>query len=138
MLTAIPESKSAKGQLFRRRWLPVWSLLLGVLIFTAMAIGGNLTWGFVTLGLFLAFSALFWFGEGNETIGGLAGPRRDERWAMINQRATAFAGTIVILILIGGWVVELAQGHDGSPYSLIMGAATVAYFGAALWLRFRS
>jgi hypothetical protein len=86
----------------------------------------------------LPISALFYFGARNETIGGLAEPRRDERWAMINQRAMAFAGTVVVLILIAGWVIELANGNDGSPYSEIFAGGTIAYFAAALWLRFRS
>jgi hypothetical protein len=106
--------------------------------FAATAIGGNLTIAFVTLGIFVAFSAVFYFGTRNETIAGLAEPRRDERWEMINQRAMAFAGTVVILILIGGFVVELANGNDGSPYSEVMAGGVIAYFAGALWLRSRS
>ena len=111
---------------------------LGILVFGAMTIGGDLTWGLVELGLFLAVVGLFYFGARNETIGGLAAPGRDERWAMINQRAIAFAGTVVILILIGGLLYELANGRDGSPFSEVMGAGVIAFFAAALWLRFRS
>jgi hypothetical protein len=44
--------------------------------------------------------------------------------------------TVVILILIGG--IELANGRDGSPYSEIFGGGVIAFFVAALWLRFRS
>ncbi|HEY6636068.1 MAG TPA: hypothetical protein VIZ61_00160 [Solirubrobacterales bacterium] len=138
MQMAIPESKYSRRRFARAPWLPVWSLFLGIVISTAMAIGGNLTIALVTLGLFVAFSALFYFGARNETIGGLAEPGRDERWAMINQRAMAFAGTVLVLILIGGWVVELANGNDGSPYSEVFAGGTIAYFAAALWLRFRS
>jgi hypothetical protein len=36
-------------------------------------------------------------------------PRRDERWEMINQRAMAFAGTIIVLTLIGGEGDEQAE-----------------------------
>lgn len=57
---------------------------------------------------------------------------------MINQRAMAFAGTVLVLVLIGGWVVELARGNDGSPYSEVFAGGVVAYFAAALWLRSRS
>jgi hypothetical protein len=80
----------------------------------------------------------FYFGAGTETIRGLAAPRRDERWAMINQRATALVGTVVILIRIGGWPSELTNGHDGSPYSEVMGGGVIAFFVGATWLRFRS
>ena len=111
---------------------------MAVLFLAAKALGGNLAWGLLSLGLFVAFAAVFYFGAGNETIGGLAAPGRDERWAMINERARAFAGTVVILILIGAWLYELANGQNGSPYAEVMGGGVIAFFVAALWLRFRS
>ena len=138
MQMAVPESKGGRRRFYRGPWLVAWSLALGIVIFAATAIGGDLTWGLVSLGLFVAFAAFFYFGARNETIGGLAAPGRDERWAMINQRARAFAGTVVILIVIGAWVYELANGRDGSPYSELIGAGSIAFFAAALWLRFRS
>jgi hypothetical protein len=138
MEMAIPESKHTRHSPFRGRWLPVWSMSLGVVLSGAIAIGGNLTAALINLGVFAAFSALFYFGASNETVGGIAAPGRDERWTMIHERALAFAGTIVVLALIGGWVVELANGNDGSPYSEMFLGGTVAYFAAALWLRSRS
>ena len=137
MEMAIPESKYMRRP-FRGRWLPLWSLSLGGILSAAIAIGGNLTVALINLGIFAGFSALFYLGAGNETIGGIAAPRRDERWAMINQRAMAFAGTVVVLGLVGGWVVELVNGNDGSPDSELFAGGTIAYFAAALWLRFRS
>ena len=44
---------------------------------------------------------------------------------MINQRAMAFAGTVLVLVLIGGWVVELARGNDGSPYSEVFAGGVI-------------
>jgi hypothetical protein len=105
----------------------------------AIAIGGNLTVALINLGIFAVFSAAFYFGAaGNETISGIAAPGRDERWGMIHERAMAFTGTILALVLIVGWVVELANGGDGTPYSEIFAGGTIAYFAAALWLRTRS
>jgi hypothetical protein len=138
MQMAVPEPKGGRRRVARSPWLAIWSLALGILIFTATTIGGDLTWGLVSLGPFVAFAAVFYFGARNETIAGLVAPARDERWAMINRRARTFAGTVVILIVIGGWLYELANGHDGSPYSEMIGAGALAYFVAALWLRFRS
>jgi hypothetical protein len=140
MEMAMPESKQARRHFFRSPWLVFWTLGLGLAVFIATVIGGHVGNAFVSLGVFVAFAAFLYvgFGAGNETISGLAAPRRDERWAMINQKALAFAGTVLVLILVGGWLVELANGDDGSPYSLIMGGGVVAYFAAALWLRARS
>ena len=138
MQMATPEGKPARRPRRNVPWLPIWSLVLGIAIFAAMAAGGNIGRGLVSLGLFAAFAAVFFLGSGNETIAGLATPRSDERWAMINQRSLAFAGVVLVLILVAGWIVELANGHDGSPYTEVMGGGAVAYFAAALWLRFRS
>src|SRR5262245_21036076 len=138
MWTEAAESRSMRRQIFRAPWLSIWSLALGLVISAAMVIGGNLTIGLINLGLFVAFAAFFYFGARNETVAGLGSPRRDERWEMINQRALSFAGTVVILILIAGWVVELINGNDGSPYGEIVGAGAIAYVAAALWLRSRT
>jgi hypothetical protein len=138
MEMAIPESENTRRSPLRGRWLPIWALTLGVVVSAAIALGGNLTVALINLGLFVAFAALFYFGVGNETIEALAAPGRDERLAMINRRAMAFAGTVVVLGLIGGWVVELANGNDGSPYSELFAGGTIAYLASALWFRFRS
>ena len=138
MEMVIPESKHTKHSLLRGRWLPVWSMSLGVVLSVAIVVGGNFTVGLINLAVFAVFSALFYFGAGNETVGGIAAPGRDERWAMIHERAMAFAGRVIVLGLIVAWVIELANGNDGSPYSEIFAGGTIAYFAAALWLRSRS
>jgi hypothetical protein len=138
MWTEAIESRRMKRRIFRGPWLSVWSLALGLVISAAIVIGGNLTSGLITLAAFVVFAAFFYFGARNETVEGIGSPARDERWEMINQRALAFTGTVVTLILIVGWIVEVLQGQDGSPYAEIVGGAALAYLGAALWLRSRT
>jgi len=117
--------------------LSVWSLALGVVISAAIVIGGNLTSGLITFAAFAAFAAFFYLGMRNETVAGLASPARDERWETINQRALTFSGAVVTLVLIVGWIADVLQGQDGSPYAEIVGGGAIAYFAAALWLRSR-
>ena len=45
---------------------------------------------------------------------------------------------MVILVIIGGFLVEVAQGHDGSPYSALGAVGGVAYILAVALLRWRS
>jgi hypothetical protein len=118
--------------------MSIWSLFLGLVISGAIVIGGNLRSGLITLAAFLVFAAFFYFGARNETVAGIGSPTRDERWEMINGRAMAFAGAVVTLILIVGWVVDVLQGQDGSPYAEIVGGGAIAYFAAALWLKSRT
>ena len=47
-------------------------------------------------------AALFYFGAPHsETLAGLGGPGRDERWERIDVHATALTGLLLILVIIG-------------------------------------
>ena len=121
-----------------RWWMPAFSLFLGALMFGAFAIGGNVGDGAVSLGVMAFVAALFLLGGRSETLQGLGGPGRDERWAMIDLRATALAGSVTICVIIGAFLYEVADGRDGSPYSRLGAVAGVAYVLAVLLLRRRS
>jgi hypothetical protein len=123
----------------RSRWfMPLFSLFLGVLVAGALAIGGETTGALFSFGLFVAIAALFFFGRRSETLQGLGGPGRDERWALIDLTATALAGTVLILAVIGCFLYEVANGRDGSPYAQLGAVAGVAYIIAVAVLRARS
>ena len=120
-----------------RYFMPLFSLFLGALVFTAFAIGGDVTNGLFAIPLFVGIAAVFFFARRNETIQGLGGPGRDERWAMIDLTATAAAGAVLIAVVIGCWLVEIAKGHDGNPYGLLGAVAGLAYIVAVAILRTR-
>ena len=121
-----------------RWWMPLFSLALGVTIFAAFAIGGDTGQGAVSFGIMAALAALFFFGGRSETLRGLGGPGRDERWAAIDLRASAAAGFVVITVIIGGWLWEVANGDDGSPYVQLGAVGGLAYVVAVAVLRQRS
>ena len=108
-------------RVFRSRWwMPAFSVSLGVAT------------------LMTALGAVFLFGGRSETISGLGGPGRDERWESIDMRATAATGLLLITVVIGAWLWEIAQGHDGSPYSQLGAVAGIGYILAVAVLRRRS
>ena len=74
----------------------------------------------------------------SETLNGLGGPGRDERWAMIDLRATAYTGLVLVVVIIGAFCVEVARGEDGSPWSLLGAVGGVAYVVFVAILRFRT
>jgi hypothetical protein len=139
MWTARNETtRRARRPFWRSRWwLPLFSLGLGVLILVACLVGGAPWTGVGGLAVMAAFGAMFLVGGRSETLRGLAGPGRDERWAMIDMRATAFAGTATVLALTVFWLVDLARGGDGSPYGQMMAIGGVSYIAAVAWLRYR-
>ena len=140
MSTAMSDPQPARRRPFwRSRWgMPAFCLFLGGLVLGALALGDNLGDGLRAFALFVVVAAVFALGAGrSETISALGGPGRDERWAMIDLRATALSGLVVVLVLIGAWLVELARGHDGSPYGEIMAVGGLSYVVAVAVLRWR-
>jgi len=121
------------------RWfLPVFALALGGIFFAAQTIGGHFSDGLVSLGIILAFAAVFVFGGRSETIRGLRGDGREERFRQIDVNATAFAGVVVMLAVIGSVLVSLAQGDNGGPNAWLAPVAGFAYVAAITALRVRS
>src|SRR5689334_24124081 len=121
-----------------RWWMPAFSLFLGLLMLAAFWIGGSLVDGLVAFAVMAAVGALFFFGRRSETLQGLGGPGRDERWERIDVHATALTGLILIAVIIGAFLVDVARGGDGNPYGLLAAVAGVAYIASVAILRARS
>ena len=77
---------------------------------TAMWIGGNLSLGLQSLAIMTVFGALILVGGRSETIRGLRGDGRDERFRQIDIHATALAGIVVLSVIIVAFIVEVARG----------------------------
>jgi drug/metabolite transporter (DMT)-like permease len=122
----------------KSRWfLPLFAVVLGGAVFAAQAIGGHPGSGLVSWGILAAVGALFAFGGRSETIRGLRGDGRDERFQRIDIHATAVAGTAVILAIIVAVLVELARGRDPGPYGWLAAVGGVAYIAAIVVMRIR-
>lgn len=127
------------AQMCRSKWLvPAFSLVLGLVMLAAQWAGGHPADGVVSLAIMAGFGAVILFGGRSETIRGLRGDGRDERFRSIDLQATAIAGLVVIVAVIVGFVVEIAQGHDGQPFTWLGALGGVAYMGAVAVLRFRA
>jgi hypothetical protein len=103
----------------------------------AQWIGGNPGSGLGSLAIMTAFGALVLFGGRSETIRGLRGDGRDERFRQIDIHATAIAGLAVITAILVAFVVEVARGHSGFPYAWLGAVAGLAYLVAVVVLRLR-
>jgi hypothetical protein len=102
-----------------------------------MWIGGDLRSGVYSLGVMTAFGAVILLGGRSETIRGLRGDGRDERFRQIDLAATAIAGLVVITAIIVAFIVEVARGHSGQPYTWLGALAGLAYLAAVVALRVR-
>ena len=120
------------------RWfLPLFALVLGGVMFGAEAIGGHPGDGLVSFGILALVGAVFLFGGRSEMIRGLRGDGRDERFQRMDIHATAFAGTVVILAVIIGFVIELAHGRSGNPYTWLGALGGASYMAALVVMRLR-
>ena len=125
-------------QISRTRWfIPLFALALGFVMFAAQWIGGNPQSGLVSLGIMAGFGTFILFGGRSETVRGLRGDGRDERFWKMDLVATAIAGMAVISVIIGAFIVELARGHDGNPYGWLGAGAGITYLLAIVVLRMR-
>ena len=102
-------------------WLAGTSLVLGLAMLAAAWIGGHPAGGVVMLGVMVAVGAVFLLGGRSETIRLMGRP--DERWRAIDLTATAITGLVLITILIGAFLWELAHGRDGAPYTQLAAIA---------------
>ena len=122
--------------IMRSKWfLPLFSLGLGVVVLAVSWAGGSLSSGLISLAVMAGFGLFILLAGRSETIRGLRGDGRDERFAQIDLQATAVAGLVLIVTLIVAWLTQIAQGHSGSPYTWLCAigglsyALAVAFFG---------
>lgn len=121
------------------RWrMPVIGLLLGMLLFAASAVGGQPVVGLGMLAVMAACSTvIIVFGRRSETIGMLGGRPIDERLASFDILATAVAGTVALVVALGGFLWRVAQGQSGSDFAIVAAAGGIAYLAAIIWFRSR-
>ena len=130
---------AARKPLHRSRWyMPAFSVFLGLLMFGAFALGDDVGSGLAALGVMVAVAAgILVFGR-SDTVRGLSGPGRDERWAKIDITATAITGSVLVAVIIGAFLVEVARGEDGEPWSQLGALGGITYVVAVALLRRRS
>jgi hypothetical protein len=122
----------------KSKWfLPAFAVALGIVVFVAQWIGGNAQSGLVSFAILAGFGLLVLLGGRSETIRGLRGDGRDERFRQMDIHATAVAGLAVITAIIVAFIVEVARGHDGRPYTWLGAIGGVAYLIAIAVFRAR-
>ena len=122
----------------RSKWfLPAFSLVLGLVMLAVSWLGGSPGQGVISLAVLAAFGLIILLAGGSETVRGLRGDGRDERFAQIDLQATALSGLAVIVALIVAWLVATARGQSGSPYDWLLAIGGLAYLLAVAWFRWR-
>ena len=123
----------------RSRWLmPSVALMLGGVYLAAQWIGGDATGGLISFGIMAVFAAILVLLDGRSgAIEIMRRPARDERARNIDLAATAFAGIVVITIILVAVMVQFARGEDPSPYAQLGAVGGVAYLIALIGMQRR-
>ena len=122
----------------RSKWfLPLFAVTLGVVVLAAQWVGGDPLSGLGSLGIMAGFGAFLLLGGRSETIRGLRGDGRDERFRQIDIHATAIAGLAVISAVIIASLVEFARGHGPGPYGWLAAIGGLTYLAAIIVFRIR-
>jgi hypothetical protein len=131
-------TKDCSRGIARSKWfLPSFSLALGLVVLAVSWLGGNPGEGAISFGVLAVFGLFVLVAGRSETIRGLRGDGRDERFAQIDLQATAVAGLALIVALIVAWLVATARGQSGSPYDWLLAVGGLAYVLAVAWFRWR-
>jgi hypothetical protein len=120
------------------KWVvPVFSVVMGLVLLGAGILGGHSSDGVFALGVMTAFGAVVALGGRSETIRGLRGDGRDERFAAMDYRATFMSGSVLLLAVLVAYIVSVANGRSGAPYDWLAAIAGVTYLASVAWLRIR-
>jgi|HubBroStandDraft_6_1064221.scaffolds.fasta_scaffold151425_4 hypothetical protein len=127
------------NRVMRSKWmLPVLILVIGGAYMLAAGLGGKLELGAEMFGVTALFAVALVLGRRNETVRGFTqADARDERFAALDLRATAIAGTTIVVAIFVAFLVALARGDSGEPYIWLGALGGVAYLVALAVLRTR-
>ncbi|MGO8872746.1 MAG: hypothetical protein ACLQPH_15340 [Acidimicrobiales bacterium] len=113
-------------------------MLIGIVYLIGFSVGrrvGEGSGGFVVMAVFSTLAVVL--GRRSETIKGLL-DRRDERIAGIGLQATASTALAMIVAVLVGYVVDVANGGSGGPDDWIAAVGGLAYIAAVIWPRVRN
>lgn len=110
---------------------------IGIVYLIGFLVAGKPVAGLIALAIMVAFSAaLALIARRSETVRGLL-DHRDERITSIDLRATAVTALAMIVVVLVGFVINVARGGSGWPYDMIGAVGGLAYVAAVALFRIR-
>lgn len=110
------------------------AFVMAVAVFALALVGHSTLWAAVLMGgVLVAYGMVLLVGRRWDLVGVMASPQSDERSWMIHTRAAAAAGQVMALVIVGGFLYDLARGAaDGSPWAPLGAVFGVTYILALL------
>ncbi len=131
---------NAMNRLYRTRWfMPAFCVFLAALMFAAFAIGGDAASGASPPPCSCSSAPSSTSARAaRRRSPASAAPAATSAGSASTSTPPRSAGMVLVLVIIGAWLVEIAQGKDGSPYAALGAVGGLAYVLAVAFLRWRS
>jgi hypothetical protein len=110
---------------------------MGAAMFAASAANDKPFLGAAMAGIMVLYAALLLVGGRSQTVRVLRGQKDDERVALVDLRANAFAGYVLVSAVLIGFLQALVRDVDPFPYSLLGAIGGVSYLIGLAWFRWR-
>lgn len=112
----------------RSPWFqPLLGAALGIAVLVTFSLSGHPNRGVIGFALLVAFGVLLRLASRSDTIKGLRGDGRDERFELIRLRATGIAARTLVLAVVLAWFVSVAEGRSGAPYDWLAAIAGASF-----------
>jgi hypothetical protein len=117
-----------------RRWaVPVFAVVIGLAMCAVVWSQGRPLQGLLMLGVMLVAAAVVVIFRRSEPIAMLAEESTEERRRLIQLKAGYFTVNVVALVIVGGFLVDVLRGGDGSPWSLLGFIGGASFVGAIVF-----
>ena len=116
-------------------FVPAFGVGLGLLLCAAFVIGDEPGQGLASLAVMVVYGALLLVFRRNEAVrilGSDVSP--DERRAAIGRDAATFAGYVLLAAVLAMFLLEIARGEDGQPWSALGAISGASFVAATFWL----
>lgn len=128
------------GTQVQGRWVvPGLCVVLGVGMLAIQLAQGEPGLGLALLAIMWGYGAVVVVLRRRSELGELmAGGMTDERRAAIQLRALAVTGQVLIVVLVVGFVVQMARGSDTQPWVWLGALGGATYLASLVVIRARS
>ena len=123
---------AARGWARGRRWsVVVCAVVLGGLLSGVLAVRGDVVMAIAAPVILIGYGVtVTLLARRSETAALLSDQRADERRVLIQLRAGALSFTVLCVVLVGGFIVQVVRGQESGPF-MWLGAVAGAVFIAS-------
>ena len=120
------------------RGLVTFGAVLILAVFLAFALGGDWSGAVISSVILIAFLAVVAVGRRHSDTLNVMSGLGDERSRHLYLRASAFAGTVMALVIPAWWLVTVAQGKPNTTLNLLAAIFGLSFIFASAVLARRS